>query len=144
VTGREPVTATGTGAAGVVGVGVGVGVGAGVVGVAVGVFVQVHVGVGEAVPVSVDVAVAVDVDGRSLAGAASAECEANSTVKLVATSVMLASPAILARFVVFNAVTRCLLGCEEIGRADSEAQAACSSCHRAVMPWCPTFRDSRA
>jgi hypothetical protein len=145
VTGREPVTATGTGAVGAVGVGVVgvgagvVGVGAGVVGVAVGVFVQVHVGVGEAVPVSVDVAVAVDVDGCSLAGAASAECEANSTVKLVATSVMLASPAILARFVVFNAVTRCLLGCEEIGRADSEPQAACSSCHRAVVPWCPTL-----
>lgn len=139
VTGREPVTGTGAGAAGVgaVGVTVGAGVvggGVTVVGVAVGVSWQVQVGVG----VAVDVAVVVVVVGVGFSPA-SAECEANSTVKLVATSVMLASPAILARLVVFNAVTRCLLGCEEIGRADSEAQAACSSCHRAVMPWCPTF-----
>jgi hypothetical protein len=44
---------------------------------------------------------------------ASAEWETNSTVKLVAASVMLASPAIFARFVSFDAVTRCLLGCDK-------------------------------
>jgi hypothetical protein len=40
---------------------------------------------------------------------ASAEFETNITVKLVAASAMLASPAIFARFVSFNAVTRFLL-----------------------------------
>jgi len=44
---------------------------------------------------------------------ASAEFETSSTVKLVAASAMLASPAILARFVIFTAVTRCLLGCDK-------------------------------
>ena len=46
---------------------------------------------------------------------ASAECEANITVKLVAASAMLASPAIFARFVSFNAVTRCLLAARKSG-----------------------------
>lgn len=133
MTGREPVTGVGTGAAGVGAVGLTVGVG-----VAVGVSWQVQVGdggggggvvvqlqVGESVGelVSVDAEVDAGDVGCSLRGAASAECEANSTVKLVATSVMLANPAIFARLVIFNAVTRCLLGCEEIGHAVSEAQA---------------------
>ena len=121
-----------------VGAGV-VGGGVTVVGVAVGVFsqVQVAVGVGAAVvvyetdPVGVGWSPTGDVD-------ASAECETNSTVKLVTASAVLANPAIFARFVIFKAVTRCLLGCDKIGRADSEAQAACSSRHRAVLPWCPT------
>jgi hypothetical protein len=112
-----PVTATGAGAAaGAVGVTVGVGagvVGGGVtvVGVAVGVSWQVQVGVGAAVVVVADAVVV----GWSPPGAcdASAECEANSTVKLVTASVMLANPAILARFVIFTAVTRCLLGCDK-------------------------------
>jgi hypothetical protein len=118
VTGREPVTATGAGAADV---GVGVGVGAGVVGggvvgggvtvvgVAVGVSWQVQVGVGAA-----DVVYEVELVGVGWSSPlgdvdASAECEANSTVKLVVASAMLASPAIFARFVSFNAVTRLLL-----------------------------------
>ena len=108
------------------------------VGVAVGDSEQVQVGegVGAAVVVYEDVEgaggeVVGDVD-------ASAECETNRTVKLVTASAVLANPAIFARFVIFKAVTRCLLGCDKIGRADSEAQAACSSCHRAVLPWCPT------
>ncbi|MGZ4435966.1 MAG: hypothetical protein ACXVW7_20445 [Trebonia sp.] len=116
-----PVTATGAGAAaGAVGVTVGVGagvvgggvtvVGVTVVGVAVGVSWQVQVGVGAAVVVADAVVV-----GWSPPGAcdASAECEANSTVKLVTASVMLANPAILARFVIFTAVMRCLLGCDK-------------------------------
>jgi hypothetical protein len=116
-----PVTATGAGAAGGGAVGVAVGVGTGVVGgggggvtvvgVAVGVFWQVQVGVGAGVVVVADAVVV----GLSPPGAcdASAECEANSTVKLVTASVMLANPAILARFVIFTAVTRCLLGCDK-------------------------------
>ena len=112
-----PVTATGAGAAGggAVGVAVGAGVvgggGVTVVGVAVGVFWQVQVGAGAAVVVVADAVVV----GWSPPGAcdASAECEANSTVKLVTASAMLANPAILARFVIFTAVTRCLLGCDK-------------------------------
>jgi hypothetical protein len=46
---------------------------------------------------------------------ASAECEANSTVKLVAAIAMLASPAIFPRFVSFNAVTRFLLAAGKSG-----------------------------
>jgi hypothetical protein len=93
-----------------------VGGGVTVVGVAVGVFWQVQVGCGDVGGggggvVYVEVVVGWssplgDVD-------ASAECEANSTVKLVAASAMLANPAILARFVIFTAVTRCLLGCDK-------------------------------
>jgi len=119
-----------------VGAGV-VGGGVTVVGVAVGVFSQVQVGVGVGVAVY-----ETDVDGAGGESVgdvdASAECETNSTVKLVTASAVLANPAIFARFVIFKAVTRCLLGCDKIGRADSEAQAACSSRHRAVLPWCPT------
>jgi hypothetical protein len=104
----------------VVGVGVGVGtgvVGGGVtvVGVAVGVSWQVQVGVGAAVVVYETDPVGVgwssplgDVD-------ASAECEASSTVKLVAVSAMLARPAIFARFVSFSAVTRFLLAAGKSG-----------------------------
>jgi hypothetical protein len=44
---------------------------------------------------------------------ASAECETSSTVKLVTASAVLANPAIFARFVIFKAVTRCLLGCDK-------------------------------
>ena len=44
---------------------------------------------------------------------ASAECETNRTVKLVTASAVLANPAIFARFVIFKAVTRCLLGCDK-------------------------------
>ena len=141
VTGREPVTGVGAGADGGTEVGTGVGddvVGGGVVGgtvvggtvVGVAVGLSPHVQMGEAVCVGVVVGVAVEVAdavavGYWWAGAdvdAIAECEANSTVKLVAASVMLASPAILARFVIFNAVTRCLPGCKEIGHT-----------------WCPTL-----
>jgi hypothetical protein len=97
---------------GVVGGGV-VGVGVTVVGVAVGVSPQVQVaeglgdvgggGGGVVYNDDDDVGVGlVDVD-------ASADCETNSTVKLVAASAMLASPAILARFFSFNVVTRFLL-----------------------------------
>jgi hypothetical protein len=95
-----------------VGAGV-VGGGVTVVGVAVGDCeqVQVGVGVGAAVVVYEDVAgaggeVVGDVD-------ASAECETNRTVKLVTASAVLANPAIFARFVIFKAVTRCLLGCDK-------------------------------
>jgi hypothetical protein len=135
-----PVTATGAGAAGgVAGVTAGAGVvggGVTVVGVAVGVSWQVQAGCGDvggggggAVVVAV-----VAVAGESGEVDASAECEANATVKLVTARAMLASPAILARFVIFNAVIRSLLSCGKIWRADSGAQADRSSCHRAVMP----------
>ena len=94
-----------------------VGGGVTVVGVAVGVFMQVQVGVGEVddggdggpegPPGGTVVAVA---SGPPLGDVdASAELETNITVKLVAASAMLASPAIFARFVSFNAVTRLLL-----------------------------------
>jgi len=94
-----------------------VGGGVTVVGVAVGVFMQVQVGVGEVddggdggpegPPGGTVVAVA---SGPPLGAVdASAEFETNITVKLVAASAMLASPAIFARFVSFNAVTRLLL-----------------------------------
>jgi len=95
-----------------VGAGV-VGGGVTVVGVAVGDCEQVQVGegVGAAVVVYEDVGgsggtVGGDVD-------ASAECETNRTVKLVTASAVLANPAIFARFVIFKAVTRCLLGCDK-------------------------------
>jgi hypothetical protein len=89
-----------------------VGGGVTVVGVAVGVFSQVHVGCGDVGGGGGGV-VYVEVVGPSSGEVdASAECEANATVKLVAASAMLASPAIFARFVIFRAVTRCLLGCE--------------------------------
>ena len=92
------------------GVGVGAGVvggGVTVVGVAVGVSWQVQVGVvGGVVYEVVVVGWSGDVD-------ACAECEANATVKLVTASAMLASPAIFARFVIFKAVTPCLLGCDK-------------------------------
>ena len=120
-----------------------VGGGVTVVGVAVGVSWQVQVGEGVAVGVSGAVAVAVVVWSPRDDVDASAECEANSTVALVTTSAMLASPAILARFVIFIAVTRSLLSCGKIWRADSEVQADRSSCPRAVMPWCPTLADTR-
>jgi ABC-type uncharacterized transport system YnjBCD permease subunit len=110
------VTGDGAGAGGV-GVGAGVvGGGVTVVGVAVGVFMQVQVGVGEVDdggdggpegPPGVTVTVGCDPPLGDVD--ASAECEANATVKLVAASAMLASPAIFARFVSFNAVTRFLL-----------------------------------
>jgi hypothetical protein len=120
-------------------VGVGSPVGVTVVGVAVGVSWQVQVGedVGDGGAVYVEGGVVVgwsppgDVD-------ASAECETNSTVRLVTASAVLANPAIFPRFVIFKAVTPPGLR-QKIGRADSEAQAACSSCHRAVLPWCPTW-----
>jgi hypothetical protein len=89
-----------------------VGGGVTVVGVAVGVFMQVQVGVGEVGGGEVGGGVAVDVYEIVAVGVgwpprvdASAECEANTTVKLVAASAMLASPAIFARFVIFKAVT---------------------------------------
>jgi hypothetical protein len=95
-----------------VAVGAGV-VGGTVVGVAVGVFMQVQVGEGVGVAVY-----ETDVDGggggESMGDVdASAECETNSTVKLVTASAVLANPAIFARFVIFKAVTRCLLGCDK-------------------------------
>ena len=81
----------------------GVGVGAGVVGGGVTV-------VGVAV-YDTDVAGA---GGESVGDVdASAECETNRTVKLVTASAVLANPAIFARFVIFKAVTRCLLGCDK-------------------------------
>ena len=106
------VTGDGAGAGGV-GVGVGAGVvggGVTVVGVAVGVFMQVQVaeGVGAAVVVYDPVGV-----GWPSRVDASAECETNRTVKLVTASAVLANPAIFARFVIFKAVTRCLLGCDK-------------------------------
>jgi hypothetical protein len=98
-----------------VGVGVGTGVvggGVTVVGVGVGVSWQVQVGVVGGVVGGV-VYELVD-DGWSPGVVdASAECEANATVKLVTASAMLASPAIFPRFVIFQAVTRCLLGCDK-------------------------------
>jgi hypothetical protein len=117
-----------------------VGGGVTVVGVAVGDSEQVQVGEGVGVAVYEIVAVGVGAGVSPLGDVdASAEFETNRTVKLVTASAVLAKPAIFARFVIFKAVTRCLLGCDKIGRADSEAQAACSSCHRAVLPWCPTW-----
>ena len=95
-----------------------VGGGVTVVGVAVGVSWQVQVGEGEVGgdggpegPPGATVAVGCD---RSLGDVdASAECETNRTVKLVTASAVLANPAIFARFVIFKAVTRCLLGCDK-------------------------------
>jgi len=110
-------------------------VGATVVGVGVGVSWQVHVGVVGGVVGGVVYELVDDV-GWSGVVDASAECEANATVKLVTASAMLASPAIFPRLVIFKAVTPPGLR-QKIGRADGEAQAACSSCHRAVLPWCP-------
>ena len=120
-----PVTATGAGAAGV-GVAVGAGVvgggvtvvGVTVVGVAVGVFMQVQVGVGVGGGVVGGVVYEVDDAGVGWSPplgdvAARAECETNRTVKLVTASAVLANPAIFARFVIFKAVTRCLLGCDK-------------------------------
>ncbi|MGH3213333.1 MAG: hypothetical protein ACRDL9_01980 [Trebonia sp.] len=117
------VTGVGAGAGGV-GAGV-VGGGVTVVGVAVGVSWQVQVGeaVGddgddcgpEGPPGVTGVTVAVGCDPPLGDVDASAECEANTTVKLVAASAMLASPAILARFVSFNAVTRFLLAAGKSG-----------------------------
>jgi hypothetical protein len=107
-----------------VGAGV-VGGGVTVVGVAVGVSWQVQVGeaVGDGGVVYVDGAAVVgcgppldDVD-------ASAEFETNITVKLVAASAMLASPAIFARLVSFNAVTRLLLAAGKSGTRTVGAQA---------------------
>ncbi len=112
------------------------------VGVAVGVSWQVQVGEGEVgggYPGVVDAVAVAGCTPPLGAVDASAECETNRTVKLVTASAVLANPAIFARFVIFKAVTRCLLGCDKIGGADSEAQAACSSCHRAVLPWCLTW-----
>ena len=93
-----------------------VGGGVTVVGVAVGVFMQVQVGVG----VGVAGGVVYEVDDVGFGWSpplgdvdASAECETNRTVKLVTASAVLANPAILARFVIFTAVTRCLLGCDK-------------------------------
>lgn len=114
------------------------GVGAGVVGVAVGELEQVQVGDGVAVEVSVFVAVTVGV-GLPPPGCspARAECDANNTVKLEATSVMLASPAILARFLVVK-VTRCLLAAGN-GHGQTVRSPGCSCCHRAITLRCPTF-----
>ena len=99
-----------------------VGGGVTVVGVAVGVSWQVQVGVGEVGGGEVGGGVAVDVYEIVAVGVgwpprvdACAECEANITVKLVAASAMLASPAIFARFVSFNAVTRFLLAAGKSG-----------------------------
>jgi hypothetical protein len=118
-----PVTATGAGADGGGGVGVGVGtgvVGGGVtvVGVAVGVSWQVQVGVvGGVVGGVVYEVELVGVGWSSPLGDvdASAEFETSSTVKLVAASAMLASPAIFERFVSFSAVTRFLLAAGKSG-----------------------------
>jgi hypothetical protein len=95
-----------------VGAGV-VGGGVTVVGVAVGVSWQVQVGDGEVGGVVVGAVVVID--GWPSPGDvdASAECETSSTVKLVTASAVLANPAIFARFVIFKAVTRCLLGCDK-------------------------------
>ncbi len=138
------VTGDGAGAGGV-GVGAGVvGGGVTVVGVAVGVFMQVQVGVGEVDdggdggPEGPPGVTVVGCDPPLGDVDASAECEANITVKLVAASAMLASPAIFARFVSFNAVTRCLLAAGKSGARTVGAQAGRSACHRAAMPWCPT------
>jgi hypothetical protein len=131
-----------------VGVGVGAGVvggGVTVVGVAVGVSWQVQVGVGDdgddggpEGPPGVAVADVADGDPPLRDVDASAEFETNITVKLVAASAMLASPAIFARFVSFNAVTRRLLAAGKSGARTVGAQAGRSACHRAAMLWCPT------
>jgi hypothetical protein len=89
-----------------------VGGGVTVVGVAVGVSLQVQVGVGVGVAVYEIVAVGVGAGVSPLVDA-SADCETNRTVKLVTASAVLANPAIFARFVIFKAVTRCLLGCDK-------------------------------
>jgi hypothetical protein len=120
-----------------------VGGGVTVVGVAVGVSWQVQVGEGEVGGVVVGggyPGVAVVVGGGPPLGDvdASAEFETNITVKLVAASAMLASPAIFARLVSFNAVTRLLLAAGKSGARTVGAQAGRSACHRAAMPWCPT------
>ena len=88
-----------------------VGGGVTVVGVAVGDCEQVQVaeGVGAAVVVYDDDGGA----GGEVVVDASAEFETNRTVKLVTASAVLANPAIFARFVIFKAVTRCLLGCDK-------------------------------
>jgi hypothetical protein len=120
-----------------------VGGGVTVVGVAVGVSWQVQVGEGE---VGGDggpegpPGVAVAAGGVPPLGAvdASAEFETNITVKLVAASAMLASPAIFARLVSFNAVTRLLLAAGKSGARTVGAQAGRSACYRAAMPWCQT------
>jgi hypothetical protein len=85
--------------------------------VAVGVFWQVQVGCGDVGGGGGGVVYVEVVVGWSSPGDvdASAECEANITVKLVAASAMLASPAIFARFVSFNAVTRFLLAAGKSG-----------------------------
>ena len=123
-----------------------VGGGVTVVGVAVGVSWQVQVGVGEVDdggdggpdgPPGVAV-VAVGCGPPLGAVDASAEFETNITVKLVAASAMLASPAIFARLVSFNAVTRLLLAAGKSGARTVGAQAGRSACYRAAMPWCPT------
>jgi hypothetical protein len=121
-----------------------VGGGVTVVGVAVGVSWQVQVGVGddgddggpEGPP---GVAVADGCVPPLGAVDASAEFETNITVKLPAASAMLASPAIFARFVSFNAVTRLLLAAGKSGARAVGAQAGRSACHRAAMLWCPTW-----
>lgn len=92
-----------------------VGGGVTVVGVAVGVSWQVQVGeaVGAGAVVYIDDD-AVGTGGEVVGDVdASAECETNRTVKLVTASAVLANPAIFARFVIFKAVTRCLLGCDK-------------------------------
>jgi hypothetical protein len=98
---------------------------------------QVQVGVvggavGDGGGVYVDDAVIVGCDPSLGDVDASAECEANATVKLVAASAMLASPAIFARFVSFNAVTRFLLAAGKSGARTVGAQAGRSACHRAA------------
>ena len=124
-----------------------VGGGVTVVGVAVGDSEQVQVGVGEVDdggdggpegPPGVAVVTVADGDPPLGDVDASAELETNITVKLVAASAMLASPAIFARLVSFNAVTRCLLAAGKSGAWTVGAQAGRSACHRAAMPWCPT------
>ena len=117
-----------------------VGGGVTVVGVAVGVSWQVQVGeaVGDGGVVYVDGAAVVGCNPPLGDVDASAEFETNITVKLVAASAMLASPAIFARLVSFNAVTRLLLAAGKSGARTVGAQAGRSACHRAAMPWCPT------
>jgi hypothetical protein len=97
-----------------------VGGGVTVVGVAVGVFLQVHVGGAGEVGGSVDEAEAGGGAGEPVGVvSASAECETNSTVRLVTASAVLANPAIFVRFVIFKAVTPPGLR-QKIGRADGE------------------------
>jgi hypothetical protein len=121
-----------------VGAGV-VGGGVTVVGVAVGVSWQVQVGeaVGDDGGPEGPPGVTVVAVGLGVVDA-SAEFETNITVKLVAASAMLASPAIFARLVSFNAVTRLLLAAGKSGARTVGAQAGRSACHRAAMLWCPT------